>query len=86
MAKRSGTPSRPTDTNRLAKTIVDLATGQAHESDAPAKNPAAVALGRMGGLKGGIARTKALSKRQLSAIGKKGAQGRWGKHKHHASK
>lgn len=43
------------------------------------KNPAAVALGRLGGLKGGAARAKALSKKQRSEIAKKAAEKRWGK-------
>lgn len=41
------------------------------------KNPAAVALGRLGGLKGGKARAKALSKEERSAIAKKAAKARW---------
>ncbi|MBP7722285.1 MAG: hypothetical protein KA155_07085 [Alphaproteobacteria bacterium] len=41
------------------------------------KNPAAVALGRLGGLKGGAARAKALSKEERSAIAKKAAKARW---------
>lgn len=43
------------------------------------KNPAAVALGRLGGLKGGDARAKALSKKRRSEIAKKAAQKRWAK-------
>ena len=43
------------------------------------KNPAAVALGRMGGLKGGPARAAALSEKKRSAIAKKGARARWGR-------
>lgn len=43
------------------------------------KNPAAVALGRLGGLKGGAARAKALTKKQRSEIAKKAAQKRWAK-------
>lgn len=41
------------------------------------KNPAAVALGRRGGLKGGKARAASLSPEQRSAIAKKAAQARW---------
>ena len=41
------------------------------------RNPAAVALGRMGGLKGGPARAKKLSKARRSKIAKKAAQARW---------
>jgi hypothetical protein len=43
------------------------------------KNPAAVALGKLGGAKGGAARAAALSSRKRSAIAKKAAQARWGK-------
>jgi hypothetical protein len=45
------------------------------------KNPAAVALGRLGGLKGGPARAKKLGKKKLSESAKKAAQARWGKKK-----
>jgi hypothetical protein len=41
------------------------------------KNPAAVALGRLGGLKGGKARAKALSAKRRAAIAKKAARARW---------
>ena len=43
----------------------------------PVKNPAAVALGRLGGLKGGKARSEALSKKRRVEIAKKAAQARW---------
>jgi hypothetical protein len=81
MPKRSTTPKRPRDVNQLAKLIVDVATGAAPKPEPPneeEKNPAAVALGRLGGLKGGKARAKKLGKKRLSAIGKKGARARWG--------
>lgn len=45
------------------------------------KNPAAVALGRLGGLKGGHARAKKLGKARLSEIGKAMAAARWAKRK-----
>jgi len=44
----------------------------------PEKNPAAVALGRLGGLKGGKARAASLSKKDRSEIAKKAAKARWG--------
>ncbi|HEV8411848.1 MAG TPA: hypothetical protein VGQ30_15190 [Gemmatimonadaceae bacterium] len=44
-----------------------------------AKNPAAVALGRLGGLKGGPARAAKIGKKALSEQGKKAALARWGK-------
>jgi hypothetical protein len=43
------------------------------------KNPAAVALGRLGGLKGGKARAASLSASERSEIAKKAAQSRWSK-------
>ena len=73
-------PKRPRDTNQLAKNIVDLATGVITEPVVPdTRNPNAVALGRLGGLVGGRARAKALSKTQRSKIAKLGAHTRWGK-------
>jgi hypothetical protein len=66
MPKRSSS----TDPNVLAAAIVRAATN----GD---KNPAAVALGRMGGLKGGKARAEALSAKRRSEIAKKAAQTRW---------
>jgi len=44
-----------------------------------AKNPAAVALGRLGGLKGGIARAKKLSQSERQEIARRAAQIRWSK-------
>jgi len=73
---------RPRDTNQLAKNIVDLAIGEATEvKPEEVKNPHAVELGRLGGLKGGDARAKKLSAKKRSAIAKKGADARWGKSK-----
>jgi len=42
------------------------------------KDPAAVALGRKGGLKGGPARAKKLGKKKLTEAAKKAAAARWG--------
>ena len=68
-------PKRPADLNRLAKAIVDEATGQA--PPVRQKNPAAVELGRLGGLKGGKARAAKLSPEKRSEIAKKAAKARW---------
>jgi hypothetical protein len=72
---------RPRDFNQLAKLIVNQATGQAPRDElAPrgdGKNPAAVALGRLGGLKGGKARAAKLSGKKRKAIAKKAAAARW---------
>ena len=67
----------PADTNKRAKNIVDLATGETTEPVSE-KNPAAVALGRLGGLKGGKARAESLSKKKRSEIARKAAAARWG--------
>ncbi len=76
---RKKKPSR--DFNEIARSIVDQATGEATPSPAKKpvkkKNPAAVALGRKGGLKGGKARAAKLTKEQLSDSGKKAARARW---------
>jgi hypothetical protein len=71
---------RPRDANQLAKFIADVATGAAElpKTD-EGKNPAAVALGRKGGLKGGKARAKALTSQQLKDAAKKAAAARWAK-------
>ena len=73
----------PRDTNLLAGEVVKLATGQPvePEPEAPVKNPAAVALGRLGGLKGGIARKTKLSKAKRSAIARKAVNARWRKYR-----
>ena len=74
----------PRDTNQLAAEIVKLATGQPVEPEPDpdtGKNPHAVALGRLGGLKGGIARKTKLSKARRSEIARKAVQARWQKHR-----
>lgn len=73
--------SRPRDPNQLAYQIMLESTGQApkYKPEEKPKNPAAVALGRLGGLKGGAARAASLSKRKRSQIAAKAAKARWGK-------
>lgn len=72
-------PKRPRDPNQLAKLITDIATGDIErpQNKPTSKNPAAVALGRLGGLKGGKARAEKLSKEKRSEIAKKAANNRW---------
>jgi hypothetical protein len=77
MPKRSSKRKQPSDPNLLAASILAQVTGEAKAQ--PDKNPAAVALGRMGGLKGGKARAKKLSASRRSAIAKKAATARWKK-------
>jgi hypothetical protein len=71
MPKRSS----KADLNTTAFNVVQQSIGQSEPK--PAKNPAAVALGRLGGLKGGKARAKALSKEERAVIAKRAAEARW---------
>lgn len=79
----SKTTPRPRDMNQLAKLMVDIATGQ--ETDSPEsankhdKDPAAVSLGRRGGLKGGRSRAEKLTAEERANIARKAADKRWGK-------
>jgi hypothetical protein len=65
------------DANQIAKSIVDAVSEASHEY--PAKNSAAVALGRLGGKKGGPARAKALTAKRRAEIAKQAAKARWRK-------
>jgi hypothetical protein len=91
MQDQSSKPKRPRDFNSRAFQSVALLTGTAiPEEDEPlatmdvateesGKNPAAVALGRLGGLKGGKARTEKLSPERRQEIAKAAAAARWKK-------
>ena len=69
----------PRDPNQRAKAVVDFATGQREPDPEPkAKNPAAVELGRMGGLVGGKARAASLTPEQRTDSARKAALARWG--------
>lgn len=82
MPKRSS-KKKPTDLNQLAASILADITAEdskkTEESDDDGKNPAAVALGKLGGAKGGPARAKKLSKKRRADIAKKAAKARWSK-------
>lgn len=70
------------DINVLASQIVAEVTQKPQEQLqvlAKEKNPAAVALGRLGGLKGGPARAKKLSSKKRKEIARKAATFRWSK-------
>lgn len=69
----------PADTNKRAKSIVDLATGEIQETQKDEVKAAAAALGRLGGLKGGKARAEKLSDKRKSEIARKAAKARWSK-------
>ncbi len=68
----------PADLKKKAFSIVQIATGEA-EVNEDGKNVAAVALGRLGGLKGGKARAESLTAKKRTEIAKKAAAARWKK-------
>jgi len=72
---------RPRDPNQLAWQIVQEATGQAaRPAEMPdIRNPAAVALSKLGASKGGHARAAALSPAKRKAIARKAIAARWAK-------
>ncbi len=80
MAKKK----KRSDVNLIASQIVAEATQEIPKEPTQTpiikeKNPAAVALGRLGGLKGGPARAKKLSKKRLKDIAQKAVMARWAK-------
>ena len=88
MPNRSRKPLGPKlpDPNLMAISIVEAVTGETLvEKPAPkpddGKDPAAVALGRKGGLKGGKARAAKMTKKQRSESARKAAAARWAKTK-----
>jgi hypothetical protein len=80
MRKRSS-KGKKLDLNELASSIVEETTDPKPESKPKdmGKNPAAVSLGRLGGLKGGKARAKNMTKKERSEAAKKAARVRWKK-------
>ncbi len=72
MLERSSKGQTPKDPDEIAAFVVATAT-----SESNGKNPHAVALGRLGGKKGGITRAKRLSSEERSAIARKAALARW---------
>jgi hypothetical protein len=73
--------ARPRDMNQLAKRIVDISVGEAEDElvEEPEKNPHAVALGRLGGLRGGKVRADRLAPERRSEIARVAARSRWKK-------
>ena len=67
------------DINQIAAAILAAAIGTPEKPKPRRKNPAAVALGRAGGLKGGKARAKALTPEKRAEIARKAAATRWSK-------
>jgi hypothetical protein len=74
---------RPRDPNQLGKLVVDIATGEVNDRpptpEEQGKDPAAVSLGRRGGLKGGKARARTMSPERRAEVARKAAQSRWKK-------
>lgn len=79
MPKRSSNHTGPQDANEIAFRVVQEALGEVAPEvhGTGSKNPAAVELGRLGGLKGGNARASKLSAEQRSEIAKRAAAARW---------
>jgi len=82
MPKRSS--KRQKDTQELGRHVLDQVIPDAESAKEPAepkseKNPAAVALGRLGGKKGGKARAAKLTAKQRAEIAAKAAAARWSK-------
>jgi hypothetical protein len=69
---------RPTDLNALAASIVTDATDEHKTEPEDTRDPAAVALGRKGGLRGGRARADRLPPERRAEIARIAAQARWG--------
>ena len=81
MPSRASKPKRPRDTNQLAWQVVQEATRQDDPREPQPednRNPAAVALSRLGASKVGKARAAALSDARRKAIARKAAKARWG--------
>jgi len=65
----------------MASNLIDAIAGELpEEKPQESKNPAAVALGRLGGLKGGKARAAKLSSKRRKEIARRAATIRWGRH------
>lgn len=75
------------DTAEIARSVVEQAIGEKltsepldaklQSAEPDTRNPAAVALSKLGASKGGKARAKKLSKRRRTEIAKKAARARW---------
>jgi len=76
MLKR--TSKKEEDINVIAASIVETVTGTTKKQTRE-KNPAAVSLGRLGGLKGGKARAEKLGPKKRKEIARKAAIARWRK-------
>lgn len=80
MPKRSS-KKPPADENQAAKSVIERIDKLTSDEPEQVKNPAAQALGRLGGLKGGKARAASMTPEQRKEIAKKAAASRWSKKK-----
>lgn len=74
------TPKRPRDPNQLAKSIIDIATGERPDNEPETekeKDPAAVQRGRKGGLVGGKARAAKMTAAERKASALNAVRSRW---------
>jgi hypothetical protein len=71
------TPKRPRDPNQLAKSIIDIATGEKSDSQPVRESGSVSELARLGGIKGGRARADQLSSERRKEIAKAAAAARW---------
>jgi hypothetical protein len=82
---RNKQKKRPNDPNLLARSVIEDAIGEKWDGtplEHPperVKNPAAVALSKLGASKGGKARAESMTAKQRSASAKKAAKARWKK-------
>ncbi len=79
MPKRSSIKKPSKSAKLVASVIADSVCGEETSPALKGKNPAAVALGRMGGLKGGKARAAKLSPEERRDIARNAAHARWKK-------
>jgi hypothetical protein len=74
---------RPRDPAKLAKFVVDVATGEIEDREPTpgeqGKDPAAVARGKAGGAKGGTSRAATMTAERRAEIARQAAAKRWGK-------
>ena len=69
----------PRDPNQRAKAVVDFATGQRTPEPVREKDPAAIARGHLGGIKGGAARAAKMTPAERSESARRAAKARWEK-------
>ena len=73
----TGKAKRPRDANQLAKSIVDIATGEVEDDSLQEKDPSAVERGRKGGEIGGKNRASRMSAEERREAARKAARARW---------